>query len=260
MSKKFSEEFSVFKDANGEFHPSQDKDKSLTEVKLKVRRPTHLEKQAADFEYNKQMNKLLKDGIMPKVKLNEVIKSNGIWDEEKEAEEKALVEFVNKANEKLEKGKIKLSEAEKLAKDAIKKRFDLIRLTADKNETLQNSADSIAENYRFNYLVSNCTVYNDDVSSPYFKGYEDFLRQDNVGNPVPWLAGMYYSRLINNFEDDFRKDWPEYKFLMKYGFVNDKLQFVNKDGKPVDEDGKELAVLPETDKQEEKAEPEFLPD
>lgn len=258
--KKYKEDFVVFKDEAGELFAGQNAEKNYKELKLSVRRPSHQERQVADFEYNKQMNKLLKEGIMPKMKLYEVMREKGIWDKEMESKETRLIDNINKCRDKLRMGKIKESEAVKLAKQGIKDNFELLQLTSQKTGILQNSAESISEDYRFNYLVSQCTVYNDDIGNHYFKDYDDFLRQDNAGNPVPYMAGMYFSRLINNFEDDFRKEWPEYKFLLKYKYVNDKLQFVNKQGQLVDEDGKLLEVQ-EQEKQEDSAqEPEFYPD
>ncbi len=212
--KKFKEEFSVFKNTNGEFFPEQNKEKNLDEVKLAVRRPNHGEKAAADFEYNKHMNKLLKNEIMPRTKLEDIMKDKSIWDKEKDVKEKELVKFVSEARHVLtKKGGIKVSEAAKLAKDSIRKNFEWLELNGQKNEILNNSAENISENHRFNYLVSCCTVYNDSVGNKYFKDYEDFLRQDSFGNPVPTIAGVKFSRLIYNMEDDFRKDWPEYQFL-----------------------------------------------
>lgn len=256
--KKFREEFTVYQDENGEVFASQNKDNSLKELKLAVQRPTHLQRQDADFEYNKYMNKLLKEGILPIVKLEQTVRENGIWTEDKEKKERELTNAVIKAEETLRKGKIKLSEAEKIAKQAIKDKFERLSLIMEKNSVLENSAERLAENYRFNYLVSHCTVYNDSGGKRYFQDYDDFLKQDTFGSPVPYLAGMKFSRLTANLEEDFRADWPEYKFLKKYGFVNDKFQLVNKDGKLVGDDGQELSLV--EDEPETQEEPEFLPD
>lgn len=260
MSKKVREEFVVYKDSENNFYTEQNKDNSLVEVKLSVRRPNYGEKQGADFEYQKTVTKLLKEGILPRVKLEETIRENGIWDKAKESRERQLAKAINDAREKLKKGGIKLSEGVKLAKQSIKDNFEYIQLNMDRNSVLNNSAESIAEQARFNHLTSSATVYNNDgVEKKFFQSYEDFLIQDSRGNVVTYLAGSYLSRLLNNFEDDFRKDWPEYKFLLKYKFVNDKFEYINTEGKVVDEDGKELPeVLPE--EKTEVAEAVFLPD
>ena len=57
---------------------------------------------------------------------------------------------------------------------------------------------------------------------------------------LTWKSGDVFAKLIYNLEEDFRKDWPEYKFLEKYKFVNDKLQFLGEDGTIVDFEGKPL--------------------
>lgn len=260
MAKKVREEFVVYKDSENNYHGEQDANKTYTEVKLSVRRPNYGEKQGADFEYQKTFTKLLKEGILPRIKLEETIRETGIWDKTKEARERQLAKAINDTREKLKKGGIKLGEGVKLAKQSIKDNFEYIQLNMDRNSILNNSAESIAEQARFNHLTSAATVYNNDgVEKKFFKDYEDFLIQDSRGNVVTYLAGSYLSRLLNNFEDDFRKDWPEYKFLLKYKFVNDKFEYINAEGKPVDEEGN---VVPETlpEDKTEVAEAVFLPD
>ena len=256
--KAVREEFSVFKNAQGEYFHEQNKEKNLEEVKLAVQRPTSLHKQQADYEYYKQMNRLLSDGIKPKVILEKTIRENGIWDDEKEKEANLLARRVWEAREKLQKGRIKLSEGAKIAKEAIKNNYDYLQLVMDKNNILNNAAENIAENHKFNYLVSVCTVYNNGESKSFFRDYDDFLRQDTLGNPVTNIAGLKFSTLLYGLNEDYRKDWPEFKFLAKYKFVNEKLEPVNKDGVLVDDDGKPLD-LPGQPKVDE-AEPEFLPD
>ncbi len=261
MAKKVREEFTVFKDTDGVYHDRQNKDETLEAVKLHVRRPNYEDKQKADFEYQKTFNKLLKEGIMPRLVLDKTIRANGEWNKEEEAQEVQLAKAINSAREKLKRGNIKLSDAVKLAKQSIDDNFKYIQLNMNRNEILNNSAESLAEQARFNYLTSAATVYNDSgVEKKFFKNYEDFLHQDSLGNPVTYVAGATFNRLINNFGDnDFRADWPEYKFLKKYGFVNEKFEYVNKDGKLIDREGNVIEEAP-TEETQEGVEAEFLPD
>ncbi len=248
------QEFTVFRDkTTGDYFSLQNKEKSLEEVKLAVKRPNHEQQQEAQLIYQRFMNKYLKEGIMPRVKLEVMVK-----DEERDKEEKELARKINDCREQLKRGGIKKSQAVKLAKESIKLNFDWLRLNREKNEVLNNSAETLADNHRFNYLVSCATVYSTS-DKPVFNSYDDFLKEDNLGNQVPAIAGEYYAKLIHNLDDDFRKDWPEYRFLQRFNYVNDKLQFVDSEGKLVDFDGKPLPEKTEEVTTDELT-AEFLPD
>ena len=256
---KTREEFVLYKEKNGgAFYREAVKDKETEEVKFAVRKPNHEQQRNANFQYSKWMNQYLKEGIMPQMRLEETLRGNGVWDTEMEKREGELAKTIREVEDKLKRGGIKVSEAVQRAKDGIKARFEFLNLTAKRNSLLSNSAESLSQNHRFNYLVSVCTVYS-NTEKPVFKDYDDFLKQDNQGSILPYVAGEVFSRLAYGFDDDFRKDWPEYKFLLKHKFVNDKLEFVNKEGEIVDIDGNKIEAVQDA-KPEETVEPEFYPD
>lgn len=254
--KKMREEFTMFKNDQNEWFVAQNKDKSLVEVKLAVKKPNHEQQRNANFEYSKFVNQYLAAGIMPQLKMMDIIKKKGIWDDEREALEKQYIKEITEVRKKLKKGGIKQSEALKLAKEGIDLNFKLINLSSQKNAMLNDSAETLSQNHKFNYLVSECTVYSDS-DKRVFKDYEDFQKQDNLEDTrlLTWKSGEVFARLIYNMDEDFRKDWPEYKFLEKYKFVNDKLQFLDKDKNIVDFEGKPIVEEEELD---EELEPVFL--
>lgn len=255
---KTREEFKLYKNKDGEYFRENPKGESLEEIGFAVKKPNHEQQRNANFQYSKFMNQYLKEGIMPQLRLEETLRNNGVWDKELEGKEEELVKVIRDVESKLKKGGIKLSEAVAKAKEGIKARFEMLTSSAKRNNLLNNSAETLSQNHRFNFLVSECTVYSNDKKA--FKDYDDFLKQDNQGSLLPYVAGEAFSKLIYGFDSDFRKDWPEYKFLLKYKFVNDKLQFVDKDGNVVDIDGKNVVETVEEVKVETPEEPEFLPD
>lgn len=253
-------EFKMYRNKEtGELSVTQNKEGTLEEMVYAVKKPNHEQQRNANFQYSKFMNQYLKEGILPQGRLEETLKQNGVWDAEMENKEKDIVKVIRDVDDKLKRGGIKLSEAVKKAKEGIKARFELLNSTAKRNNLLNNSAERLSQNHRFNYLVSECTVYS-NTDNRVFKDYDDFLKQDNLGSLLPYTAGENFSKLMYGFEDDFRKDWPEYKFLLKHKFVNDKLDFVNKDGEVVDIDGNKIEEVKEETKVEVPAEPEFIDD
>ena len=105
----------------------------------------------------------------------------------------------------------------------------------DKNNLDNNTAEGQADNAKFNYLVSCCVVYK-DTNEPYFKGYEDFINK--ASSAVAIQGSFKLGNIIYGLSEDFEKELPENKFLTEYGFIDDNLRFVNKDGKLVYENGK----------------------
>ena len=257
ITQKLKEKFTVYKNDFNEYFLTQDKEKKLKEIEVAVRRPNYKELQNAQFEYSKMFTEYLKKGVMTNLQMTEFIEKNGMWDAEKTAKEKELRDSIRGILTRLKRGKMKLSELKKLSAESIKKRFELIELTLKRNEMLTETAESRATQHRFNYLTSVCTVYNTSSES-FFKNLDDFLDQDAKGSIVTFLAGQFLAKLLNNLDEDFRKDWDEYKLLQKYHMVNDKLEWVDRDGKLVDEAGKpvDLVTVPEEDD----IEPEFEDD
>ena len=157
--KKMREEFVMYKNEQGEWSLIQNKDKTLSEVKLAVKKPNHTQQRDANFQYSKFVNEYMRAGIMPQQKMMQVIKEKGIWDDEKDAQEREYFKQINDIRNKLKRGGIKQSEAKKLAKEGIELNFKLINLSSQKNAMLNDSAETLAQNNKFNYLVGECTVY-----------------------------------------------------------------------------------------------------
>jgi hypothetical protein len=255
--QKLREEFSVFKNEDGDYFRFQNLEKKLEEVKLAVHKPNHKQQSEADFIYAKYMNKYLSQGIDTTDGLERTIHANGIWNQDKIDKENDLAKRINDATSKLSKGRMKVSEGVKIAKDGIKARGEWLMLTAEKNNKLNNSADALARNHRFNYLAAVCSVNAED-DAPLFKDYDDFLKRDGSGEFVPTRCGEAFAKLMYNMDEDFRKDWPEYKFLLKFKKVNEKLEFLNSEGEVVDINGEKIVAREVIEEKVE--EPEFYDD
>ena len=256
--QKLREEFSVFKNKDGEYFRFQDLEKKLEEVKLAVHKPNHKQQSEADFIYAKYMNKYLSQGIDTTDGLERTLHNNGIWSQDKIDRENELARKINDVTGKLTKGKIKISEGTKLAKEGIKARGEWLMLTAEKNNKLNNSADALARNHRFNYLAAVCSVNAEDDTAV-FKDYDDFLRRDGLGEFVPTRCGEAFAKLMYNMDEDFRKDWAEYQFLLRFKKVNDNLDFVDSEGNVVDINGDKIVKV-EPAKEQKVEEAEFYDD
>jgi hypothetical protein len=136
---------------------------------------------------------------------------------------------------KLAKGGIKLSEAKEVALIMKKSRDELRDLISVKTNLDTHTAEGQADNARFNYLVSACTVYSDNKKQ-YFSSYEEY--SNNASDKVAVLAAQNLAGMLYGLDSDYEEKLPENKFLKQYKFIDDKLRFINKDGKLVDSEGR----------------------
>jgi hypothetical protein len=118
----------------------------------------------------------------------------------------------------------------------MRKTRDKVRdLISVKTSLDTHTAEGQADNARFNYLVSACTVY-DSTKQRYFSSLEDYLNRST--DIVALLAAQNLANMLYGLDNDYEGGLPENKFLKQYKFVDDKLRFINKEGKLVDSEGR----------------------
>src|SRR3990167_2821415 len=235
-TKKNKEIFVVYKNKEGKFFAENDKENSLIKVELAVKRPSNEQQQEAQKVYAKSFREFVEAGAIVRPQLDAILRSRNMWDDVRQKEFDSLTQKINNNTLKIRKGGIKFNDATKIAKDTIKLRNELFRLTLEKNQLDQNTAESQSENTRFNYLIAVCTVYNDTGKS-FFESYEDYKKQDQVGNVVVNLAGEGFWKLTTGLGSDFREDFFEYKFLKKYSLCDEKLRLIDKQNRLIDLEG-----------------------
>lgn len=214
------------------------KDENGGEVELMVRRPNPKETRESQLMYAKNWRQNVEGGMMLRANLEAYLRKQGLWTDENQKEREDLENKIREGTRKLKMGGrsgLKYTEAKKLAFDMRMWRAQLRNLLSTYTSLDNNTAEGLADNHRFNYLVSVCTLYNSD-GKPYFSGLENFYqRQDQ---DAAFDASSNLASLMFGIEDDFESKLPENEFLRKYGEVDDKLRLVNKEGKFVDEDGR----------------------
>jgi len=205
------------------------------EVEFLVRSPSLQDQREATKIYNQSFSEALKAKAVVRAKLDDLLVEQGLWDNEKQARFTDLQNKILEGERKLAKGGIPLKDAKELALEMRKTREDIRELISVKTNLDTHTAEGQADNARFNYLVSACTVYSNN-KEPYFKSYEDY--NNRSADPVALLAAQNLAGMIYGLENDYEDRLPENKFLKQYKFVDDKLRLVNKEGKLVDEKGR----------------------
>ncbi len=200
-----------------------------------VRSPTLQDQKEATKIYNLAFSEALKAKAVVRAKLDDLLTEQGLWDDQKQNKFSQLQSEILNGEKKLAKGGIPLSQARDIAMEMKKLREELRDLISVKTNLDTHTAEGQADNARFNYLVSVCTVYNDN-KQPYFSNYEDYNNRSS--DIVAILAAQQLAGMLYGLDNDYESKLPENKFLKQYKFVDDKLRLINKDGKLVDSEGR----------------------
>jgi len=206
------------------------------EKELAVRRPTRSEEDEAQRIYRKKYRELVDDGCFLRAEIKRVMRERNLWSDTDESEHKKLQESLFAGTKKLAKGGIRKSEARRLAVQMMQDRNRLFSLLGVQNSVDVNTAEAQAENYKFDYLVSICTVYNND-GSRVFASIEDYLDKSNEDWAMKAANTLF--KLMTEL-DDLQNTFAENKFLRKYGYMNEKFQLVDDNGRLVDSDGRHI--------------------
>ena len=210
---------------------------SVGEKEYQVVSPTQEQRTQSQIVYSVAINKAIqaaqktKDKPLMRAQLNTVLE--GIWTSEDEETVKKLNEKINSLVLKLKKGGIKLEEGRQIALDIIDTRNELMVAQIKRNTLDDATVESIAEQTKFDYLVSECTVYKDGG-----KVYKNVDEYKNDNSEVASKAAGQLAHLLYKLDPSYQENLPEFKFLKQYKFVDDQLRFIDKQGRLVDRDGK----------------------
>jgi hypothetical protein len=210
-------------------------------VKLVVKRPSSALISQAQRVGAKAWTDCVREGIMTKKELEKFMKEQGIWDEGKDEEQRKVVQEISDLEKRLYVSgnggkKLKASEGKDIAIQMRIKRNELRDLIAEKMSLEQNTAESISDNVRFDYLVAHSAFY--ENGQKVYNSLDDYKERsdDQIAfSAASALAGMMYA-----VDKDFEAKQPENKFLKMFHFVNEDLSLVNDKGETVDTQGRRI--------------------
>lgn len=214
------------------------KDDKEEVVNIVVKRPNNVVLTQAQRIGAKIWTDCIRDGIMTKKELEKFMKQQDIWSDAKDAEQQKIVQEISDLEKQLYVGnrKMKTSEGKDIAIKMRIKRNQLRDLIADKLSLEQNTAEALSDNARFDFLVANCTYY--ENGQKVYKDLEDY--KDRADSEIGFSAATALAGLIYSVDKDFEAKLPENKFLKMFNFVNDDLTLVNDKGEMVDAKGRKI--------------------
>lgn len=205
------------------------------DVNFIVRSPSINDQKEASKVYNQTFSDAIKAKAIIRAKIDELLKEQGLWDDDKQDKFTDLQSQILERERKLAKGGIPLSQAKSIALEMRDLRAKVRELIGVKTNLDNLTAEGQADNARFNYLVSSCTVYKDN-NQPYFSSMEDYLTRST--DIVAIKGAQTLANMIYGLDNDYESNLPENKFLKQFKFIDSKLRLINKEGKLVDEEGR----------------------
>lgn len=204
-------------------------------IEFNVKQPNLSQQREAQKVYNQSFSDAVKSGSIVRARLDDLLKEQGLWDDNKEARFAAIQQEISNNEKTLATGGISLNDAKLVALGMKKLRDELKELISVKTNLDTHTAEGQADNARFNYLVSACVVYKDN-NKTYFKSYEDYVNRSS--ETVAVLGAQILAAMMYGLDSEFERKLPENKFLLDYKFVDDQFRLINKEGKFVDAEGR----------------------
>jgi len=202
---------------------------------VEVVRPTAQHLRDAQLAYNRAFRDALESGALLRQKLEDEMRRQKIWDDEKQKRYEQINKDILGAERKLKAGGIKLREAREVAMEMRTKRMEFRELISERSSMDGNTAEGQADNARFNHLASVCIV-KEGTNSTYFSDMDEY--ENGAANPFVIEAAGQLANMMYGLDPSYEKNLPENKFLTSYKFADSELRLLNSDGHPIDEEGR----------------------
>lgn len=209
-------------------------------VKIYVVRPNNEQIKNADRYRAKTWNQCIMEGILTRKEVEKLMIQRGLWAEGKNVEEKEITDQIQKLTQTLYLGKdgakMKLSEGKDIAIKIRELRIKLTELIQEKIAVQENTAEALADNARFDHLVSSCTFY--EGGEKVYSSIEDYNSKSS--DEVAFAAASKLGEILYNLDSKFQENFPENKWLKKFNLVDDDLSLINKSGDHIDTKGRTI--------------------
>ena len=185
--------------------------------------------------YNKTFKRAIEEGAILKKSLEDHMRRQGLWDDDKQAEYEALLKRSADIEYKIKSGYYKKASQLREKSIELKKiRNELSSLLMVRNSMDANTADGQADNERFFYLITAC-VFDYETQRPVYTSLEDYHEKSDTELAIK--CASEFANFAYGLDDNFEDSLIENKLLKKLGLLNDKGQLTNKGGQRVDLEG-----------------------
>tara|TARA_A100001201_G_scaffold27912_1_gene30513 strand:- start:1428 stop:2324 length:897 start_codon:yes stop_codon:yes gene_type:complete len=185
--------------------------------------------------YNKAFKKAIEEGAILKKSLEDHMRRQGLWDDHKQEEYDRLIKKSADIEYKIKSGQYKLASQLKDKSFELKRiRSELSELLMVRNSMDSATADGIADNQRFYFLISACVI-DYETQKPVFSSLDEYLEKQD--SELAIKCAEEFANFAYGLEEDYEDKLLENRVLGKLGLLNKKGQLVNKQGQRVDIEG-----------------------
>lgn len=211
------------------------------EVELAIVPPSHKVTQDAQLVYNLKVASLVRQGakggerLLLRSEVERHMEEMGIWTVEDRNRFRRLQNDIHVLEVVLRKGGMKLSEGRSIALRMMDFRAELLALYAKRAQLDSATIEAVAENHRFNYLVSQCAL-RADTGATFFADLDDYL--DRASEPVAVQVAMTLAKMLYGYNDKFAESAYESQWLKKFKLADDQGRLTDRQGRLVDREGR----------------------
>lgn len=187
----------------------------------------------SEMQYRIAYSIALKEGILPREKMRQIFKENGIWNEDDEKVITNIIKDISTLQFKLEDATKRGDKDEciKIAGELAKNRLRMWQLFMVQQSSYVNSCEGYAELIRLESLMASCVVIKANKQR-YWKTYKDYiLERDHNGKATVALNAMELrNQLADEEKDKLIQEYPEQKWLKQVHMdILEKAQLEAKD-------------------------------
>jgi hypothetical protein len=175
----------------------------------------------ADLIYKTKYSEALRYGALTAAEAQKIIDDRQIFTAEDTANVKELFFKLHRLGEELMKEE-RFAPAADIIFKMEEVRGDIMRINMRKNNILDNTAESYADEHRLQFYTVACTFHEDD--QPVYKDVDEYLEYAETELAKKALVKVIH--LIANDGKDFRLEWPEFQWRIKHGLMDDNLNTI----------------------------------
>jgi hypothetical protein len=185
--------------------------------------------------YTTAFKKAVENGAILKKSLDDHMRKQGLWDDEKQEEYLDLIKKTADLEYRIKSGFYKkASELKEKALELRKIRNRTSEMLSARNSMDSVTAEGLAENEQFNYYVTVC-VYDYLTQRPVFTSVQDYEDKGDSGLAV--TCAEKFANYFYGLEENFQDTLFENKVLKKLNLLDKKGYLVDRQGRRVDEEG-----------------------
>lgn len=217
-------------------------------LNLEFKKPDYNDFDEAEKAYSTKIASLVrqsgKNKLLLRVELDTYLKSIGVWTKEDETNVTNLQKEIENRIKKLSRGGMKLkSEARELAISIMDLRKEIVKIMQKRQIFDDSTIESMAEAEKTDYLIYSCVLF-PDTHNRYWESFED-MKNDKTSEAYR-KASVLAMKLIYGVDPEFEKNLPEIKWLQKYKFVDEHLDYIDRNtGQKVDRSGNPVKSIEE---------------